>query len=462
MNILITNIHSLHNAGDAALLWATIQQLRSNFPGCRIMLAINLPGTFQPYVQALQDFSPAEPGVEDLEVVGSFMHWARKNDSQGAPTWNVPAIFQLGLHSLGLAVRARFSPGRQLTASARRSAGRQRLFQAYDQADIVVSVPGNFLYHSGRFGLPLLINLFSMAFASWINKPVYIFPQSIGPLKRRWEIWLTKQVLSKTRIIMVREEESLRFLQQAGFSHPRLVQVPDVAMDFQGFSAEVGWNWLRKYYPPEDETRPRLGLTAINWWVQTQDFSFEQQSRYEEALVEACQYFIHEVGGEVYIFTQVTGDYEIARDELPAGRIYERLAEQTHAVHLIDQGVLPHLLQAAYSQMDIFIGTRMHSNIFALSGDVPVIAVAYRYKTIGLMKAMGLAEWVLGINQLGEEGGKSLLLERVQSLWRQADDLRPLIRQQVETLAEQSRQAGRLVAEDYFQQVKNHPAETAE
>ncbi len=40
--------------------------------------------------------------------------------------------------------------------------------------------------------------------------------------------------------------------------------------------------------------------------------------------------------------------------------------------------------------MDLFLGTRLHSNIFALVAGVPVVAVAYQYKTFGLMEMIGL------------------------------------------------------------------------
>lgn len=198
-----------------------------------------------------------------------------------------------------------------------------------------------------------------------------------------------------------------------------------------------------------DGTRPRLGLTAINWWVQTTDFTFQQQLYYEEALVEACRLFIDRMDGEVLLFSQVTGGFEIARDDIPARRIFERLQEYDGRVHLLDRGTIPHVLKAVYGQMDVFIGTRMHSNIFALSSGVPVLAIAYRYKTRGLMETLGLESWVLAIDRLGEEDGKVELFSRLEMLWQQAGELRPIIRERIENLALGARQAGRLAAEDF-------------
>lgn len=348
-----------------------------------------------------------------------------------------------------LLILTRLGINRDKLPFGRFSTEQRLLLQAYYSADLVVSVPGNFLYHSGRFGLALLINLYSMVYAPLIGKPLYVFPQSIGPLERSSEKWLTKQVLARARIVMVRERESQRFLEQIGFQHPRLSLIPDVALDFHGFSEVEGAGWLKERGAVVDPRRPRLGITPINWWVQSPDFDFDQQRCYEDALAAVCRFFIRDIGGEVVLFTQVTGDFEAEQDELAGLRVFEKLVDYSEHVTLIAQGALPHLLKAAYSQMDIFIGSRMHSNIFALTSGVPVIAIAYRYKTIGLMKSLGLEHWLVQIDQLGQQQNQEAFIYLVRELWQQASELRPLIQQRVDRLAEQCRLAGKLVAEDF-------------
>ena len=41
----------------------------------------------------------------------------------------------------------------------------------------------------------------------------------------------------------------------------------------------------------------------------------------------------------------------------------------------------------------------MHSNIFALSGGVPTIAVSYLHKTEGIMQGLGLEDWIIPIDR---------------------------------------------------------------
>ena len=73
-NILLLNVHSYCNAGDAAMTEVAKGQLRQNFPGCRITVMINDP--------------PSYPGAEDTVI--SLTHWvkmARHWRALGSPAW---------------------------------------------------------------------------------------------------------------------------------------------------------------------------------------------------------------------------------------------------------------------------------------------------------------------------------------------------------------------------------------
>ena len=53
--------------------------------------------------------------------------------------------------------------------------------------------------------------------------------------------------------------------------------------------------------------------------------------------------------------------------------------------------------------MDYFVGTRMHSNIFATSMAVPTTAIAYEKKTNGIMETVGLQNYVVEIKDITAE-----------------------------------------------------------
>ena len=82
---------------------------------------------------------------------------------------------------------------------------------------------------------------------------------------------------------------------------------------------------------------------------------------------------------------------------------------------------------------DIVVATRFHNVLLALVLDRPVIAISFHHKCASLMSDMGLAEYCHDINHIN--AGR--LIEQFQDLEKNAEKLKPVIRQRVE----QSRKA---------------------
>lgn len=431
INILIINLHSSFNAGDAALALTTIEQLSDSFPGSQITLSMNDPSS--------------HPGEES--TVGSFMYWYQTISEDGAIKRDLAALVQLGLSSLATILFYRLFK----RANFFQISPRQKMFlQAYLDSDLVVSAPGNFLYSSGKFGIALLTAVYSMALAIFARKPLYLFPQSIGPFRHAWERALVKYVISRARIIMVREPVSMQQLNTYGVKHPRCYQIPDLAFSFSGASYSQVWQWLASHGVNIDQDRPLMGITAINWVAQTS--SFTKQTQYETAIIETARHFIRSMRGKVILFTQVYGSTPAADDRIPTRRIAERLQEVGNRVVLIEQPTPSEVLKTAYGLMDVFIGTRMHSNIFAITGGVPVMAIAYRHKTRGIMQLLGLGDWVMEIDQVSGEK----MVKMLDRLWCEKQLIRDQIKTQLSGLINQSRQAGLLVASDYSKLPASH------
>jgi colanic acid/amylovoran biosynthesis protein len=424
VRILIINLHSSRNAGDAALAFAAVQQLHDAFPDSTVTLSLNDPASHP-------DSDPK---------VGSFMHWFHTLSANGKPRWRIGEIIRLGVSSLVAVTTYRW---RKRPVFPFLSKEQKTFLQAYFDADLVASAPGNFLYSSGKVGLSFLSAIYAMAFAVWAGKPLYLLPQSIGPLKRNWERWLIRWVLNRARLVMVREEVSLQQIRQARVANPHVRLQPDMAFSFAAASSEVAIRWLQSHGINTDREVPLLGVTAINWGAQTGQHAL--QTQYESALAETVRYFIEQIRGKVIFFPQVAGATASADDRLPARRVIDSLIDIKEHVTLIDAPPSPAVLKAAYGLMNIFIGTRMHSNIFALCGGVPVLAIAYRHKTQGIMHMLGLDEWSIDI----QAASGSALTERVSALWEQRETVREHIQQVLPSVVEASQHAGNLIAEDF-------------
>jgi colanic acid/amylovoran biosynthesis protein len=423
-NILVINIHSSRNAGDAALLHATLEQIKNNFPSGRITLCMDDP----------QSHSGMEP------VVRSIFSWVFPFHHDGKTGWNYLHLVLLLPATLIPVLGYRFFKRKIWFLSPKSIHG---IVDAYLEADLVISKPGGFLYSSGR-GISLLVAIYSITYAYLALKPIYIFPQSIGPFKYWWEKRLIKWLLEKVRILMVREPISYQVIKDIGVKNQQVHLIPDLAFTIQDAGREAGANWLNRHGLDSKNNVPLLGITVINWGAQNKDFTL--QSEYEEACSKAIRYFVENVKGYVLLFPHVWGPLPSQDDRIPAHRILETLSDISAQVKVVDEPITAELLKSIYGWMEVFIGTRMHSNIFALSQGVPVIAIGYLHKTAGIARMVGIEQWVMAIQQTRGNA----LRDKLAELWPERQLWREKIRLCIPDLIREADRAGKIVAEDYF------------
>ena len=430
LNILIINVHSSHNAGDAALTQVTLEQLGVAFPDSRISLAMDDPSSHRGKGTAL----------------GSLFTWVTRIAEDGQPRWRKAGLLWLLPASLAPVITQRVFKQAWFGLTPN---GWQDLMKAYLKADLVISKPGGFLYSSGR-GVTLLVSLYSMVLALLAGKALYLFPQSIGPFLFGWECRLLRAVLSRARQVMVREPVSAAQMEQCGFSKQAFKLMPDMAFAFRGAPRAEALDWLKSHGVDPAAGQPLMGMTAINWGGQNRRFS--TQTRYENACATAARYFVKELGGKVVLFPQVTGPLSSQDDRVPARRIAQLAGQKGNSITVIEEAAAPEMLKAAYGCMQVFIGTRMHSNIFALSQGVPVIAIGYQHKTSGIARMAGVADWVVEIEALDE----SNLVEKLQRLWEQRQAVGEHLREVMPAIIKQAGQPAEITAADYAQWIKRH------
>jgi colanic acid/amylovoran biosynthesis protein len=422
--ILLINVHSSKNVGDAALVQVTLQQLKKNFPTSQVLLCMDDPDS--------------HTGPE--KTINSISSWVYPIRNDGKAGWNYLRLAMLLPVSLVPLLSQKLF-GRKIWSLS--PASIRRIIDAYLDADLVVSKPGGFLYSSGR-GINLLIAIYSIIFAHWAGKPVYIFPQSIGPLNHWWELSLLRQLFERVRIVMVREPVSLEFIRDIGLRNPRVYLIPDSAFCLSDAGSEAGNYWLQQHGINPQFGFPLLGMTIINWGAQNR--AFDLQLEYESACAVTVKYFVEKINGRVILFPQVYGPLESQDDRIPAHRVLDRISYLTGYVKVIDQPVPAELLKSIYGWMDVFIGTRMHSNIFALSKGVPIVAIGYLHKTEGIARMVGVEKWVIDIRHV--KG--NVLQEKLAELWSVRQEWKQKIQDKLPSLLEEANKAGKLVADDYF------------
>lgn len=386
--ILLVNFHSTLNAGDLALLITTRDFLLKSFPQAEIWVSANWQNetAFKEYgFKALPSPWSLSGLNSDTSTINQIIHFAdvirKLGNTKADYSYKKPEINQLR--------------------------------QAYQDADLIISVPGNQFYSSGRYGWPFPVSISGAMLAHRYKKPLIVLPQSIGPLKRWWERFLIKRAFGKAKIVFLREEASLDLAKDIGLPKEIINYSPDLALELVPEEEHKAVEVLKN--AGFDFLKPSLGITLISKMNRSFD-SLEMQNYYnvvQESLVQ----FSQSHGLQVVFFNQVSGPTNVENDGIVTEKMAKELIGRGVNVTHVNTQLSPQLLKACYGQMDVFVATRLHSGIFALGMAVPTLLIGYLTKTKGVAKSLNLEEDFIDIPNLTQEK----LLEKLETIWKTRD-----------------------------------------
>ena len=274
------------------------------------------------------------------------------------------------------------------------------------ESDLVISSPGGFLQDYAVFS-SLLPNLCLVLSAEILRKPIVIYAQSIGPFRNRLLRILCRFILNRVDIIILREEISRRYLKEAGINRPRVFVTADATFSIEPphYNKDLLRQKLLKAF--QDEVGDvMIGITVLGGYFLNRK-RHDLLKRYVRSLVSCIDSIVNELNANIIFVPQV-----VARSEIMMMHMIKRLIENKKRVFIINEDLSPEDVMKIIGCMDILIGTRMHSNIFALIMNVPPVAIAYEHKTYGIMEMLGLENWILDINNINERE----LISKVRNL----------------------------------------------
>jgi len=216
--ILMVNFHSTHNIGDLALLISNRQLLMEAFNNPKIIVSANWPDeqVYAKYgfevVPSLWSLSKIRPGISITEQITRF----------------IINYILISSHR-----------DRSMLFGDKQILSWRSVHDAYVRADIVVGVSGTFFFSSGKYGWPFPATYASIKLANVYKKPLYILPQSIGPLRRKWERTLLFNGYKHARKIYFRDNASIRLGYEIGLDPSKITYSPDPAFDLKPASEEI-------------------------------------------------------------------------------------------------------------------------------------------------------------------------------------------------------------------------------
>ncbi len=214
---------------------------------------------------------------------------------------------------------------------------------------------------------------------------------------------LQEFVLNKTQHIFAREDYTIATLERIGVRTNLVTRATDA-----GFLFESDKEICLSDYIKNNETlklKPLVGITVRKWLKQ------KEQDKFEKEIALFIDVITKERDVTIIFIPQVTSTVHNDDDRDVATRIVNLVANKQDVINCT--GNYDHYeLKKLYSSLDFLVGTRFHSVIFSLTSYVPVLVIEYEYKAGGIMKDLGLSEWVISM----ENVTKDKLYEKFQQL----------------------------------------------
>jgi len=395
--IVITNSHA-DNRGDEAAQRSMINSLRQLLPGARFTVL-----TISPKGLDLQD---------DVRVLKTF-----SVTRKGA----IPIVLWALIRSLGI----------PLSTHGRRSL---QAIEAIAGADMVISSPGGPYIGDIYSSHEIREHLFHIFLSQIMRKPVMIYAPSMGPFNSRKRNILRRYLLNKVEIITLRDSISKEYLDDLKLTKPLIYVTADSAfqdtinLEKDKIESIMFAERIIDHQNTNPNRKPLVGITPTgpNWNFRDSANPEEDQKRYNKIVADTIDYLVDKFDARIVFFPQLYGK----SDDVPLINQIIELVRRKDDIRILSNKWDSEIQQAVISQMDFMIGNRYHSAIFALKAEVPTICLAYEHKSLGIMRAAKLENYVINIHDLTYE----LLIEKINQVWDQRGKIKEILKFQMEII----------------------------
>lgn len=404
------------NRGDQALVWESVKVIKEAIPNSDVNL---FESGSTPEQIALQTRQTVSRGYRVLpRILGHpsrvTLKYRRERISYGLLThgvWGIVALFDL---LVTLTILSRIPLLRQFGRAALSSEQRKSLF-LFSQSDGVFVKGGGFVHAYGKWTdwYTLYYLLFYIFLANSYRIPVFVLPNSIGPVTGRVSRWIVRRALAPAKIVTVREPIS-----QAVVSELLGLQstpYPDLGFFAEGNGKDFA-PYLRKRGVPLAD-KPVVCITVRPYRFPGSSDPDERYQNYIEAIADLtkrlCGRDMH-----VVFYAHTLGPSAHEDDRVAIRDVLFRLdPDIARGVTCIDDcGHTCEDVIDLYAACDLVIGTRFHSVIFSLNAGVPALAIAYGgNKSTGIMGDMGLGRYVIPIESVDSTAMEGLVVEIIQT-----------------------------------------------
>jgi len=346
----------------------------------------------------------------------------------------------------------------------------------YSSADVIIHL-GMDLYSDDFGPLTIIEHSKDILLGVMLGKPVVMWAESIGPFRHKFTRWLAKSTLNRVCIITVREELSKRNLQDIRVNKPLIYVTLDPAfllepapeervqsiLHSEGICTNAGpligmtltypvdssqklsrFAFMKLLYRTLQYALPgRLFLSAVSIGKRLGLYSSvgaPKEFRYTKLMAQIIVHLVENLNATIMLVPHQEGAGPLVSERA----IHENVRAQVEykdKVKLVSGDYPAPEVKGIIGKCHLFIGSKMHSNIAALSQCIPTVGLAYSYKFRGIMEMLGQQNYVCS-NITFEE-----VISKVIDAWNKRVEIRTELESRLKDVRALSTLNARLVKE---------------
>ncbi len=226
----------------------------------------------------------------------------------------------------------------------------------------------------------LLYYLGTLYLARLFGQKTMLYANGVKLLQKKFNILVTKSVLNKIDLITLRENQSLTQLKKLGITKPTITITADPAVTTYPCSPSRAKEILKK--EGISSSHSLLGICVREWK------GYEKKCSREIALFADMLFKKY---GLITVFIPMQRKYI---DDSILSLHISRLMESPS--YILSEYYSAEEVMGIINQLDLLLGMRLHSLIFATCCEVPSIAIEYEPKVRGFMDYIQLSNLIAG------------------------------------------------------------------
>ena len=220
-----------------------------------------------------------------------------------------------------------------------------------------------------------------------LNIPFIIMPQTIGPFLNEDNKNRIVSLLKKADKIYVRDDNFIDELNKHNLPYTKTKDL-SYFMKPQPFEIEI--------------KKPCVGINVSGLAYSNKFGNLAGQfDNYPQIIIELIKRF-QERNYNIYIIPHSynVNKPEVNNDDMESSKLFYDSLYNKKGVYFVERDLISPQLKYIISQMDFFVGTRMHANFAAIFTNTPAFGLAYSYKFKSAFENNGIFNRTIDINNV--------------------------------------------------------------